>query len=72
MAWITGLLSVVIALGVFVLIILSAAIKIVNEWERGVILRLGRLAGAKGPGVFLIIPVIDKMVKVNAVAFFRV
>jgi regulator of protease activity HflC (stomatin/prohibitin superfamily) len=65
MAWITGLLSVVIALGVFVLIILSAAMKIVNEWERGVILRLGRLAGAKGPGLFLIIPIIDKMVKVN-------
>jgi regulator of protease activity HflC (stomatin/prohibitin superfamily) len=65
MAWITGLPSVVIALGVFVLIILSAAIKVVNEWERGVILRLGRLAGAKGPGLFLIIPIIDKMVKVN-------
>jgi len=65
MAWITGVLSVIIAPGILVLIILSAAIKIVNEWERGVILRLGRLVGAKGPGVFLIIPIIDKMIKVN-------
>ena len=62
MAWITGVLSLSVVLGLFLLIILSAAIKIVNEWERGVILRLGRLVGAKGPGIFLIIPIIDKMV----------
>ena len=50
----------------FVLLsVLSAAIKIVREYERGVIFRLGRLVGAKGPGLFLIIPVIDKMVKVD-------
>jgi regulator of protease activity HflC (stomatin/prohibitin superfamily) len=42
-----------------------AAIRIVNEYERGVIFRLGRVIGAKGPGLFLIIPVVDKMVKVN-------
>jgi len=41
------------------------AIKIVREYERGVIFRLGRLVGAKGPGIFLIIPIIDKMVKVS-------
>jgi regulator of protease activity HflC (stomatin/prohibitin superfamily) len=41
------------------------AIKIVQEWERGVILRLGRLIGAKGPGFFLIIPFIDRMIKVD-------
>jgi regulator of protease activity HflC (stomatin/prohibitin superfamily) len=41
------------------------AIKIVNEWERGVILRLGRLIGAKGPGFFLIIPFVDRMIKVD-------
>ena len=56
------MLSLSVVLGLFLLIILSAAIKIVNEWERGVILRLGRLVGAKGPGIFLIIPIIDKMV----------
>jgi regulator of protease activity HflC (stomatin/prohibitin superfamily) len=48
------------------LIIFSTAIKIVYEYERGVIFRLGRLLGAKGPGIFFIIPFgIDKMVKVD-------
>jgi regulator of protease activity HflC (stomatin/prohibitin superfamily) len=50
---------------VVVLIILSAAVKIVAEYERGVIFRLGRLVGARGPGLFLIIPFIDRMVKVD-------
>ncbi|MFC1955085.1 slipin family protein [Chloroflexota bacterium] len=48
-----------------VLIILPMAVKIVTEYERGVIFRLGRLVGAKGPGLFLIIPFIDRMVKVD-------
>jgi regulator of protease activity HflC (stomatin/prohibitin superfamily) len=48
-----------------VLVILSMAIKIVTEFERGVIFRLGRLIGAKGPGLFLIIPFVDRMVKVD-------
>jgi len=57
---------VVIGIIVLVLIIiLPAAIKIVKEWERGVILRLGRLIGAKGPGFFLIIPFVDRMIKVD-------
>jgi regulator of protease activity HflC (stomatin/prohibitin superfamily) len=50
---------------VILLLILSSAIKIVKEFERGVILRLGRLKGAKGPGIFFIIPIIDKMYKVG-------
>jgi regulator of protease activity HflC (stomatin/prohibitin superfamily) len=45
--------------------VLSAAIKVVQEYERGVIFRLGRLAGARGPGLFFIIPLIDRMVKVD-------
>lgn len=50
----------------FVLLsVLSAAIKVVREYERGVIFRLGRLVGAKGPGLFFLIPIIDKMVKVD-------
>lgn len=49
----------------FALIILPMAIKIVTEYERGVIFRLGRLIGAKGPGLFLIIPFVDRMVKVD-------
>jgi len=48
-----------------VLIILMMAVKIVTEYERGVIFRLGRLVGARGPGLFLIIPFIDRMVKVD-------
>lgn len=57
-----------IAIGVIVvllLMILPMAIKIVTEFERGVIFRLGRLVGARGPGLFLIIPFIDRMVKVD-------
>lgn len=44
---------------------LGSAIKIVKEYERGVIFRLGRLIGAKGPGIFFIIPMVDKMVKID-------
>ena len=50
---------------IVVLIIASMAIKIVAEYERGVIFRLGRLIGARGPGLFLIIPFVDRMVKVD-------
>jgi len=49
----------------FLIIILVAAVKVVQEYERGVIFRLGRLQGAKGPGLFFIIPIIDRMVKVD-------
>lgn len=57
-----------IIIGVIVLvllIILPMAIKIVTEYERGVIFRLGRLVGARGPGIFVIIPFVDRMVKVD-------
>jgi regulator of protease activity HflC (stomatin/prohibitin superfamily) len=50
---------------VFILLVVSMAVKVVSEYERGVIFRLGRLVGAKGPGLFLIIPFIDRMVKVD-------
>ncbi len=50
---------------IFTIIILMAAIKVVQEYERGVIFRLGRLQGAKGPGLFFIIPIIDRMVKID-------
>jgi regulator of protease activity HflC (stomatin/prohibitin superfamily) len=50
---------------VLILILIPMAVKIVTEYERGVIFRLGRLVGAKGPGLFLIIPFIDRMVKVD-------
>jgi regulator of protease activity HflC (stomatin/prohibitin superfamily) len=50
---------------IIILIILISAIKILREYERGVIFRFGRLRGAKGPGIFLIIPFVDKMIKVD-------
>jgi len=50
---------------VVLLILIPMAVKIVQEYERGVIFRLGRLVGAKGPGFFLIIPFFDRMVKVD-------
>ena len=46
-------------------IVLPAAIKILREYERGVVFRFGRLIGAKGPGLFVIIPFVDRMVKVD-------
>ncbi|MBC7343822.1 MAG: slipin family protein [Clostridia bacterium] len=55
----------VIILIALVLVFLSSAIRIVREYERGVIFRLGRLIGAKGPGLFFVIPFVDKMVKVD-------
>jgi regulator of protease activity HflC (stomatin/prohibitin superfamily) len=54
-----------IVVAIIVLIIISMSVKIVTEYERGVIFRLGRLIGAKGPGLFLIIPFVDRMVKVD-------
>ncbi len=56
---------VIAAVVIVLLIIGPMAVKIVKEYERGVIFRLGRLVGAKGPGLFLIIPFIDRMVKVD-------
>jgi len=50
---------------VLALVLLSMTVKIVPEYERGVIFRLGRLIGAKGPGLFLIIPFVDRMVRVD-------
>ncbi|MEA2022273.1 MAG: slipin family protein [Candidatus Caldatribacteriota bacterium] len=58
-------LSIYLGIIVIVLVILSQAIKILKEYERGVIFRLGRLVGAKGPGLILLIPIVDKMVRVS-------
>ena len=58
-------LFVFLFIGVLLLWILQASIKIVNEYERGVIFRLGRVTGPKGPGIFFIIPIIDRMVRVD-------
>jgi regulator of protease activity HflC (stomatin/prohibitin superfamily) len=50
---------------VLALFILGNAIRVLREYERGLVFRLGRLVGAKGPGLILLIPIIDKMVKVS-------
>jgi regulator of protease activity HflC (stomatin/prohibitin superfamily) len=50
---------------IVVLILLPMTIKVVKEYERGVIFRLGRLVGAKGPGIFFIIPFVDSMQRVD-------
>ncbi len=54
-----------IAVLVVTIFFLSAAIRILNEYERGVIFRLGRVIQAKGPGLIILIPVVDKMIKVS-------
>jgi regulator of protease activity HflC (stomatin/prohibitin superfamily) len=48
-----------------VIVVLFASIRILNEYERGVIFRLGRVIKAKGPGLIILIPLIDKMVKIS-------
>ena len=57
----TGILFLIL----FLVVIASSAIKILREYERGVIFRLGRLIGAKGPGVIFIIPGVDKLLRVS-------
>ena len=54
-----------IAIIIIIVFFLSTSIRILNEYERGVIFRLGRVINAKGPGLIILIPVIDKMVKVS-------
>jgi regulator of protease activity HflC (stomatin/prohibitin superfamily) len=55
----------IIAGVVLVVFFLSAALRILNEYERGVVFRLGRVIKAKGPGLIILIPIVDKMVKVG-------
>ncbi len=57
--------TVFIVLIILLVIILANAVRILREYERGVIFRLGRLIGVKGPGIIFLIPLIDRMVKVS-------
>jgi len=50
---------------VIVVLLIMSAVKVLREYERGVIFRLGRLVGARGPGIFLLIPIVDRMIKVS-------
>ena len=55
-------ISIIVA---FFVILLASAVRILREYERGVIFRLGRLIGSKGPGLIFLIPIVDKMVRVS-------
>jgi regulator of protease activity HflC (stomatin/prohibitin superfamily) len=57
-------ISLLIAV-ILIVMFLSSAIRILNEYERGVIFRLGRCIGAKGPGLIILIPIVDKMQRVD-------
>ncbi|MDP2711201.1 MAG: slipin family protein [Solirubrobacteraceae bacterium] len=61
----TSLLAAVLAIAFVATMLLASAIRILREYERGVVFRLGRLLGEKGPGLILLIPVIDKMVRAD-------
>ncbi len=61
----TGLPSGFFFLVIFLVILAASAIKILREYERGVIFRLGRLIGAKGPGIIFIIPGVDKLLRIS-------
>jgi len=58
-------LPITIAVVVFVIIVLAAAIRILREYERAVVFRLGRLIPVKGPGLILLIPVVDRMERIS-------
>jgi regulator of protease activity HflC (stomatin/prohibitin superfamily) len=61
-------MDLLIALGVvgfLLLLLVSSAVRIVQEYERGVVFRLGRLVGTRGPGLILLIPIVERMMKVD-------
>jgi regulator of protease activity HflC (stomatin/prohibitin superfamily) len=62
---IAAVLAVAAFLALVLLLVLANSVKIVQEYERGVIFRLGRCVGAKGPGVFFVVPILDRIVRIN-------
>ncbi|MFN0151313.1 MAG: slipin family protein [bacterium] len=54
-----------LVVAIIVLIILANSIRVLREYERGVVFRLGRLIGEKGPGVIILLPIVDRLVKVS-------
>ena len=60
-----GGIAVIVIAFIFFVIILPQAIRVLREYERGVVFRLGKLQGAKGPGVIFLIPIVDRMVKMD-------
>jgi regulator of protease activity HflC (stomatin/prohibitin superfamily) len=64
-AALTAVVVIVIVLLILGVLLLSAAIKVLPEYERGVVFRLGRITGIRGPGLVLLIPIIDRMRRVD-------
>src|SRR2546429_5530365 len=60
-----GLTAWLIPAIILAAIVLSQAVRILREYERGVVFRLGKLLGAKGPGLIILIPLVDRMVKMD-------
>ncbi|MFQ6094033.1 MAG: slipin family protein [bacterium] len=58
-------MAIFFSVAVVLFMIIASAVRILREYERGVVFRLGRLIGSKGPGLFLLIPIVDRMVKVS-------
>lgn len=58
-------MPVFFTVAVIVFFLLASAVRVLREYERGVVFRLGRLVGSRGPGLFLLIPIVDRMVKVS-------
>ena len=61
----TVVIAVVVLLIVFLAIVLASGVRILREYERGVIFRLGRLIAQKGPGLIFLIPIVDRMVRID-------
>ena len=60
-----GLIIIIVVVVILLIILIRLSVRVLREYERGVLFRFGRLSGVKGPGIFLIIPFVDKMVKVD-------
>lgn len=61
----TGVIVAIVIVGLLLVVVVPATIRIVQEYERGVIFRLGRLVGARGPGLFFLIPFVERMAKID-------
>src|SRR6266576_3750885 len=61
----TKIIPLLVVVFVLAAIVVPQAIRILREYERGVIFRLGKLLGAKGPGLIILIPIVDRMVKMD-------
>jgi len=60
-----AIIPTLVVLFILAAILLPQMVRILREYERGVVFRLGKLLGAKGPGVILLIPIVDRMVKTD-------